>query len=170
MSQQPSGCLFGLFDFSASKKTKGEVKPPQKEVEVKEESLFVPAYKRKFLLTKNELYFYKELKKVADKLNLTVLSKVRMADLVEPKSTGKAYYSEFAKIKAKHVDFALCNPENLYVVLLVELDDNSHGTTTKGDRDVFVESVYEATGYKLYRARGTANLEKDITELIEPKV
>lgn len=167
MSKQNSGCLLSLFDLFAPRSQPKKKNPPQNEIKVKEESLFVPAYKRKFLLTKNELYFYKELKRVADKLNLTVLAKVRMADLVEPKSTGKAYYSEFAKIKAKHIDFVLCNPTNLYVVLLIELDDNSHNTSTTTDRDAFVETVYNTTGYKLYRARGTANLEKDITELVK---
>ena len=124
-------------------------------------------YRRKYLLTKNELYFYKELKRIADKLNLTVLAKIRMADLVEPKSHGKDYYGEFGKIKAKHVDFALCNPDNLYVLLLIEVDDNSHDTKEGTERDEFVEAVYKSTGYTLYRARGTANLERDITEIID---
>ena len=166
MSKQNPGCLLGLFDIFKPKTNPQKYTPAADDIKVKDESLFVPTYKRKFLLTKNELYFYKELKKVADSLNLCVLAKVRMADLVEPKSSGKTYYSEFAKIKAKHVDFALCNPSNLYVVLLIELDDNSHNASSKNERDTFVETVYKTTGYKLYRARGTANLEKDITDLL----
>ena len=163
MQKQNPGCLLGLFSFLPQKSDK---KPNQQEQKTKEPAPFLPTYKRKYLLTKNELYFYKELKKVADKLNLTILAKIRMADLVDPKSTGKAYYSEFAKIKAKHVDFALCDPTNLYVLLLIELDDNSHSKDAVAERDTFVQTVYNATGYKLYRARGTATLEKDITELL----
>ena len=166
MSNKNPGCLFSLFElFKPIPKNAGLQESYPRDFHVKEESLFVPTYRRKFLLTKNELHFYKELKRVADKLNLTVLSKIRMADLVEPKSTGKDYYREFAKIKAMHVDFALCNPSNLYVVLLIELDDNSHKFTS--ERDSFVESVYKAAGYKLYRAYGTASLERDISALLQ---
>lgn len=158
MANQNPGCLGWLFNlFTPSKQA-----APQDDFKVQE----YPMYKRKYLLTKNELYFYKELKKVADKLGLTVLAKIRMADLVEPKSSGKAYYSEFAKIKAKHIDFALCKPDNLYIVLLIELDDSSHDTAKQVTRDSFVENVYNATGYKLYRARGAATLEHDITALL----
>lgn len=123
-------------------------------------------YKRKYLLTQKELYFYKELKKVADKLNLSVLAKIRMADLVEPKSQGKDYYGEFGKIKAKHVDFALCDPNTLYVLLLIELDDSTHDTVKGKTRDTFVEEVYSATGYGLYRARNTYKLEENITAIM----
>lgn len=156
--QENPGCLFALFNFGSGKKQKEASSEPQ----IKNKQPVEPLYKRKYLLTKNELYFYKELKAVADKLNLSVLAKIRMADLVEPKSGGKKYYQEFAKIKAKHVDFALCSPENLYIQLLIELDDNSHNSQSVSDRDNFVETVYRATGYKLYRAKGTANLEKEI--------
>lgn len=157
--QENSGCLFALFDlFNFGKKPKTDSSDSIDKTEQPSE----PLYKRKYLLTKNELYFYKELKKVADKLNLSVLAKIRMADLVEPRSNGKRFYQEFAKIKAKHIDFALCNPENMFIVLLIELDDGSHENGKTAKRDSFVEKVYSMTGYKLYRTRGTANLENGI--------
>lgn len=40
-------------------------------------------YRRKFLLTKNEYWFYKSLKEIADKYDFAVLAKIRFADLVE---------------------------------------------------------------------------------------
>ena len=120
-----------------------------------------PIYKRKYLLTKHEWNFYKALKPVADKLELVVLAKIRMADLVETVADSNSeYYRGFGKVKAKHVDFALARPENLYVELLIELDDNSH--KEGNERDTFVESVYTAVGYKLFRTRDTENLEQRI--------
>ena len=124
-----------------------------------------PIYKRKYLLTKHEWNFYKNLKPVADKLGLVVLAKIRMADLVEAVAdTNSEYYRGFAKVKAKHVDFALARPENLYIELLIELDDNSH--TEGNERDTFVESVYAAVGYKLLRIRGEQDLEAKVTEAL----
>lgn len=147
------GCLFAIIDI-----IKELLNPKAKEEQ------YIPQYRRKYLLTKHELEFYKELKKVADKLNLSILTKIRMADLVEAINND---YRGFAKIKAKHVDFALCNPENMYVLLLIELDDKSHQHQYRIERDEFVEQVYTETGYKLLRVTSTYNLEKAITEALQ---
>ena len=109
-----------------------------------------PLYRRKYLLTKHEWTFYQSLKKIADELGYIVLAKIRMADLVEPIAPNNSeYYRAFGKVKAKHVDFALARKENMYVELLIELDDRSH--IPGNERDAFVEYVYTVTGYKLLR-------------------
>ena len=128
-----------------------------------------PIYKRKFLLTKHEWNFYNALKPIADRLGLTVLAKIRMADLVETVAkTNSDYYKGFAKVKAKHVDFALARPENLYIELLIELDDNTH--TPGNERDAFVEKVYSEAGYKLLRIRNELALEESIKEALGIKI
>lgn len=123
-------------------------------------------YKRKYLLTHNEWAFYKHLKPIADKLGLTVLAKIRMADLVDPiGDTGSEYYKAFGKVKAKHVDFALAKPDNLYIELLIELDDSTH--KEGNERDAFVENVYAAVGYKLLRVYNDYMLEEYIRMALE---
>lgn len=121
-------------------------------------------YVRKNLLTKNEWYFYKNLKPIADKLGVTVLAKVRVADLVEPETgmNKSQWQTAFNKINKKHIDFMLCNPDNLYPLLLIELDDNSHAQTKQVERDHFIEALYQKTGYELLRVKGEANLEEKI--------
>lgn len=124
-----------------------------------------PFYRRKHLLTKHEWAFYQELKEIADDFGYIVLAKIRMADLVEPvEHTKKEYYKSFAKIKAKHVDFALAKKENMYVELLIELDDRSH--IPGNERDAFVEYVYSLTGYKLLRYWDGQNLRQMITDAL----
>ncbi len=122
---------------------------------------YIP-YRPKYFLTKNELYFYKELKKIADEKNLVVLSKVRVADLVEvePMDRGQ-WQTYFNKINRKHVDFALANPQNLKIELLIELDDYSHNDK-QYERDRFLEAVYKKTNYKLLRVKGIVNLKENI--------
>lgn len=127
-------------------------------------------YKRKYLLTKNEWYFYKALKPIADELGYIVLSKIRMADLVEPNEPNeKMKYGAFQKIKAKHVDFALAKAENCEVVILIELDDNSHNDHDQLERDAFCDRVYRDCGYKVLRTRGTADLRQRILRMIQPE-
>lgn len=127
-----------------------------------------PLYRRKLLLTKNEWLFYQSLKSIADKYDLHVLSKIRMADLVEPLCTANRadWYRGFAKIRAKHVDFALTNPSNLYVLLLIELDDISHLTESVMIRDKFVDSVYQSAGLPILHISSADNLEDKIVHLL----
>lgn len=143
----------------------------EKKTEEKIETEKLP-YSRKNLLTKNEWSFYKQLKPIADKLNLHILSKVRLADLVEVKKglNNSEWQTAFNRINKKHIDFILCNPENLYPLLLIELDDSSHQQEKQKERDAFVKSLYEKTGYKLLRVSGAGNIEEKIcTELnIQP--
>lgn len=135
--------------------------------EIEEEPKHVP-YIRKNLMTKNEWAFYKALKPVADKMNYSILCKTRVADLVDiEKGLNKSeWQTAFNRINKKHIDFILCKPENLYPILLIELDDNSHETEKGKERDKFIESVYEKTGYKLLRTKGGANLEEQITKAL----
>ncbi len=155
--------------YTAYKQVKAENQQLTDEnVNIKDEKL---PYRKKYLLTKNEYSFYKSLKDVADKLNLTVLAKVRLADLVEVNAEVeiKEKLKYFAKIKAKHIDFALCNKENLYPELLIELNDNSHKEDKRAERDDFVSRVLEKTGYKLLFVYGTGDLEQKIFEIIKKK-
>ena len=121
-------------------------------------------YRRKYLLTKNEWKFYQELKKVADKNGLHVLSKIRIADIVEPspEKDYKEWSRNFARIRSKHIDFVLAKPENLFVQLLIELDDTSHEKESAKQRDAFVERLYKDTGYPLLRVRNALGLEEKI--------
>ena len=154
--------LWGIITlpFKIIKHLRKKKKKPQAEEELIR-VVQAPIYKRKYLLTRHEWDFYKALKPIADKLQLTVLSKIRMADLVETVADSNSdYYRGFAKVKAKHVDFALARPDNLYVELLIELDDSTH--TEGNERDAFVESVYQMAGYRLLRVRNTLCLEDEI--------
>lgn len=102
---------------------------------------------------------------MADKYGYVVLTKIRMADLVDPiAQSRKEYQAAFSKIKAKHVDFAFARSENLYVELLIELDDSSH--LEGNERDAFVERVYEDVGYKLLRIRNGQNVEQMIAQVL----
>ena len=127
-------------------------------------------YKKKLLLTKNEWSFYKSLKPIADELGYSVLAKIRVADLVEVTQTKdrSEWQKYFNKINKKHVDFVLAKPENLQIVLLIELDDNSHNDKQK-QRDEFIEALYKQTGYTLLRTSGTGELKEKIVKELNIK-
>lgn len=121
-------------------------------------------YRRKYLLTKNELDFYKKLKELADEYGYAVLAKIRLADLIEVNNEAdeKERLKYFNKISAKHIDFALVNPQNMYVEYLIELDDNSHNQSKRIERDEFIEKVIEKSGYTLIRTLGNEGIKNKI--------
>lgn len=141
---------------------------PQEENQVNIPVEKIP-YIRKNLMTKNEWSFYKQLKPIADELKLSILCKTRVADLVDiEKGLSKSeWQTAFNRINKKHIDFILCKPENLYPVLLIELDDSTHDTEKGQKRDEFIEKVLDKAGYKLFRTRGTANLKEQIVAVIK---
>ena len=128
-------------------------------------------YRRKFLLTKNEYWFYKSLKEIADKYDFAVLAKIRFADLVEVSAEAdkKEYMKYFGKIKSKHIDFILCKKDNLYPELLIELNDSSHNKEDRIKRDDFIKKIAEKVGYKMVFVGGTQNLEETIIKALEIK-
>lgn len=133
-----------------------------------EEKIKNMPYKKKLLLTKNEWAFYKSLKPIADELGYSVLAKIRVADLVEVISNNRSeWQTYFNKINKKHIDFVLSKPENLQIVLLIELDDNTHNAAQE-QRDKFIEELYKQTGYKLLRTRGSGELKKQIENILNP--
>ena len=157
--------IIGLIIYIAHDKNKrANFKAASQPTEPEEiiKSLEKLPYKKKLLLTKNEWSFYKALKPAADELGYTILAKIRVADLVEVTSSERSeWQTYFNKINKKHIDFALAKPENLQIMLLIELDDNTHNEAQK-QRDEFIEALYQQTGYKLLRPKGTANLKEAI--------
>ncbi len=125
-------------------------------------------YQRKMLLTSYEYKLYKLLKPLTDKNNLHIMSKVRIIDFISVKRgmTKNEAYSYICKIKQSHIDFLVCNPENLYPLAAIELDDNTHQSLKAQEKDKFKDEVFKSAGIKLYRIKNiNDDLEKIINEI-----
>lgn len=128
----------GLF-FLAKRSDKGK---PVRET--------LPYQKSDALFTAAERSFFGVLQQAVGN-NAVILGKVRVADVVEPK-TGlgrSARQKAFNKISAKHFDFLLCDKEDLSVSCAIELDDASHNSKRRQKRDEFLKGVCKATGVPL---------------------
>lgn len=127
-------------------------------------------YYKSNLLTKSEWTFYKyKLKPLADKYNLHILSKVRMEDIVKPKNglDKKARASARGKVKSRHIDFVIANPENLYIYLAIELDGKSHDKIDQQQADYFKDKVFEEIGLPFIRTNGKEDIEKELCEKLK---
>ncbi|MGN1107770.1 MAG: DUF2726 domain-containing protein [Oscillospiraceae bacterium] len=107
------------------------------------------------ILTERERSFYHILKPIADKLELQICPKVRVADIASIKKGTKDRQKWFNKIRAKHVDFLLCDYD-MNIVLMVELDDSSHESERAKKNDAFKNRLF---GERLVRIR---SLKEDV--------
>lgn len=137
-------------------KSKSKNAQPPKEIEEPEktkQSLPIEgAYQKRWLFSYNEKDAYSKLQPIAQELGYTVLAKVRLLDILEPVKGNPKYKTYFYKVQAKHVDFVLCD-EKLVVRYIIELDDSSHDSASRKNRDDFVDRVVTSVGYKIIHVR-----------------
>ena len=171
-----------IIDNLANKDKKQSTPQDDKDLDVQEDiktaisaannSDYEYPYQKVYLLTKNEWAFYRKLKPITDKYRLHILSKVRMADIVQVKKglTNKQYYSAFGKIKSRHIDFVLADPRNLRILAAIELDDNSHQNVDRQQADFFENKLFETIGLPLIRTNGKDDIEKELCEKLKISV
>lgn len=138
--------------LSKPRTTEQKEVPPVLEEGKQEQVDYSKAYQPKYLLTRNEWHEYKKLKELAAEKGLQVCPKVRLLDLVEPRKGHEKYKSLLYKIQAKHVDFVIAD-QDLKIKTILELDDGSHDAKNRQERDLFVDEVLTACGYKVIRTR-----------------
>jgi hypothetical protein len=124
-----------------------------------------PYRARPSLVTKNELLFYTALRQAAG-TRFTVAVKVRLADVITCRRG--AWHMGYGRLIAqKHVDFLVCDPRSLRVVLALEVDDRSHERPDRRLRDVFLDRALEAAGVTLVRVRAAASYDpREIMRLL----
>ena len=114
-------------------------------------------YERKnYLLTQNELKFYKLLKNITDKYNLNLFSQVALYEIVKSKNI-----KDFNKIKSKTIDFVITDI-NCKIKLCIELDDPTHIKENRQKRDEFINSLFNELNIILIRipVQGYYNLSE----------
>ncbi|NNE92544.1 MAG: DUF2726 domain-containing protein [Verrucomicrobiales bacterium] len=107
------------------------------------ETLFSPA-ERSFLGVLDQILTGTEFR---------VFGKVRAADVLLPKKgmSRSEWQKAFNRVSAKHFDFVIYRQSDLSFVLLIELDDKSHGKSNRQKRDEFLDGAVKAAGIPLVR-------------------
>ena len=82
-----------------------------------------------------------------------IMAQVRLADVINVKRglDKRSWGRAFGKIKAKHLDFVACDPNDLSIKFAVELDDSSHKRQDRVQRDQFLNEAMRAAEIPLYR-------------------
>lgn len=132
-------------------------------------------YKRKdYLLTIAEKNFYRVLVQVADKNNVLLFAKIRMEDLLWIPRGTENRFGERNRIKSRHIDFVLCDKENIRPLIAIELDDSSHSREDRIERDDFVDQVFRKAELPILRFPvrsfyDTKKIENCIIDILQKK-
>ena len=130
----------------------------------------LPYRKRDYLLTVAERSFYEVLCGIiGDQLH--VFPKVRLIDLVYlPKGTeNRQGYTN--RVVSKHVDFVLCDRQNIAPLLVIELDDASHEREDRKERDTFLDSALSAAGLPILHVTAKRSYEpRELADSIQAKL
>ena len=125
--------------------------------------------KRKRLLSEAELSFYHVLKSIIP-AEREINCKCRMEDIMYVENCPKRE-SYRGKIKSRHIDFVIYNPQNGYTDFAIELDDKSHETERQKEIDQFKDQIFEKINMPLIRIKAKRNYEiKEIKEIIEKRI
>lgn len=121
-------------------------------------------YRKKYLLTKTEYFFYNELKNRIEFYKIIICPKVRLEDFVEV--TDRQHIQKYrGYIKSRHVDFLLCDYK-LHIIGAIELDDSSHNTSKAMITDNFKNNLFNTIGIKLFRISTKEDYAKQINDML----
>jgi hypothetical protein len=108
-----------------------------------------PYFSKKFLLSDGERAFYRSLLR-AIPARVAIVPKVRLADLINcSPANWKAGFG--SKIAYKHVDFVPIDIESTALLLVIELDDQSHRRKKVREADEFKDGALGASGIPILR-------------------
>ncbi len=123
---------------------------------------------KKYFFSPSERKFYEALKDISKELDYEVFAKVRWADIVHPVGTKKMWWSNWGKIKSKHVDFLLCEKINYTPTIAIEIDGPSHMSPKIKYRDSLESKIFNMSNIKLLRFKNKETYSsKEIKAVIE---
>ncbi len=129
---------------------------------------------KKYLISKNELNFYKILIEIANELNLIVFAQVSLYNIIQTRKEieYKTRESYFRRIASKSIDFVLADPDNCRIKLCIELDDSTHNRQDRIKRDKFINELFkdleiDLLRYPVYKTYYKDTLKRIIQENIK---
>ena len=155
-------------DFIKSTQQVIKEKQQQEEKELSHVNIDFP-YKRAKLLTDAERQLFHFMQNNLCQIDrITILAKVRLADIAEVDTRVTLNKDFLWKITNKHVDFLICDKNTLDIICAVELDDYTHESEAAKQKDLFIMQVLDAVGIRTVRIKTKIRaIEKQDLALID---
>lgn len=123
---------------------------------------------KNYIMTPTELKFYKQLKKITDKLNTTIFSQVNLERIIQVNDNNKP---DRNRIKSRSIDYTIVRNTDCKIICCIELDDKYHNSEKIKKLDEFKNQIFKEVNIPLYRIKvnNYYNLE-NLKELIEKEI
>lgn len=122
--------------------------------------------KKEFLLTSKEYTFYKLLKPICNRYNLSVNCQVSLYEIVKLKTRN---YIDFNRIRAKTIDYVITDA-NCKIKLCIELDDSTHIKEGRQKRDKFLNELFNALNIKFLQIPAQRYYKPQYISYVEEKI
>ncbi len=116
--------------------------------------------KKDYLLSRAEHQFFDVL---VDALgdHYYVFPQIHLITLLDHKINGQNWRGAFRHIDEKSVDFVICDKSYIKPLVAIELDDKSHGTENRIERDEEVKRILQDAGVPLLRFENHGSFDKE---------
>lgn len=128
--------LIQLLNIKAATKGKRSIKNNKKD----------NSYSIKNIMTDYERYFYDILVELEDELGVKIHPQVNLATILN-KETNNYYINELFR----NIDFGVFTKDYNKLVLLIEINDNTHNSRNRIARDKKVEAILKSADIKLLK-------------------
>ena len=146
-------------------------KEKRKIFKVKYTNYFVP---KRYIITYTELRYYKDLLEISSSLDLILLTKVSIYNLIQLKDT---FYKSIGKRQCGNqtIDFILSDKESCRMRLCIQLDDPYNKERQKIRRDKFINELFSELNIKMIRIKineeyNKEHLENQIRQIVSQPV
>lgn len=117
--------------------------------------------KKKYFMTRAENEFYNALVTGVGN-DFYIFAQVHLPTLLDHKVKGQNWQGAFSHINRKSVDFVLCDKSYISPILAIELDDKSHLSEDRRERDGEVERILSEAGMPLIRVENHGKFDPNI--------
>ena len=119
---------------------------PKEEKQVNNKINYSSLYnKKEYIMTTEELKFYKLLKSITNKYSLIIFTQVSLYAVIKSNNI-----KDFNKIKSKSIDYVITD-NNGKIKFCIELDDTTHLKENRQERDIFINELFNQLEIKLLR-------------------
>lgn len=117
------------------------------------------------IMTKTEIKFYIELKKITDELNMLIFPQVDLERIIKVIDDN---YRDRNRIKSRSIDYTIVQNNNYKIISCIELDDYSHNTRKAQKADNFKNELFEKVKIPLHRIKVNSYYDtKEIKKILQ---
>jgi len=99
-----------------------------------------------------------------------IFAKVGLADIIDVQKelSVSSRQSALSRITGKHIDFIVCNANDLSIIGAIELDDKTHRGRGRQERDQFIDKALKAAGVPVLRIKAQSSYSiKEISSRLD---